>query len=147
MYEHWDKADRNRLEIKARIMLPSSLSAAQRACWATIFALLISIRLLTPHGFMPVWNAVRIEVRICDDAGAALGAATHDKHGKKGEAKHRPPCPFAAASAETFLSLPAPAAPLPPTLGPVAVPDLRLSTITFRRKIERPPSRAPPGLA
>ena len=110
-----------------------------------MFALLLSMRLLTPHGFMPAWDSGRFQISICDDAGVQIGKASHHHgHHKKDSPKHRQPCPFAAASAQSFVdSAPAPiVAPLEPASLSHAVPPAL--TLPPARKIERPPSRAPP---
>jgi hypothetical protein len=115
-----------------------------KALWSALFALLLSMRLLTPHGFMPAWDSGRFQIRICDDAGARIGQASHRGHHKKDGPKHRQPCPFAAASAQSFVDS------APVAIATPAEP-VRLSHETPRpfalppaRKIERPPSRAPP---
>lgn len=107
--------------------------------------MLLSMRLLTPHGFMPAWDSGRLQISICDDAGARIGQASHHDHHKKDSPKHRQPCPFAAASAQSFVdSVPvAIVAPLEPVrLSHAPPPSL---TLPPARKIERPPSRAPPS--
>ncbi|HET6943141.1 MAG TPA: DUF2946 family protein [Sphingomicrobium sp.] len=126
----------------------TALTSTRRACWALAFAVLVAMRLLTPTGFMPAWGDSQVRIILCDDSGTKIGAATHHGHqGKSDGSKHRQSCPYAAASATPFLTL--------PTIGVTpplaAASDLLASTQAARleveRKIERPPSRAPPVLA
>lgn len=125
----------------------TGLTATQRTFWMAAFALLIGMRLLTPAGFMPSWSVGQIQISLCDEAGAQVAAlAHHGDHNKTGKSKHAQPCPFAAAAATPFLTLPAIALALP--LAPSA--NLERSAYVVRlsrqRKVERPPSRAPPLL-
>jgi hypothetical protein len=117
-----------------------------RAAWSALFALLLSMRLMTPHGFMPAWEAGRFQIGICDDAGAQIGKASRHDHHKKDGPKHRQPCPFAAASAQSFVDA-APAAIIePPEAIGLSHSTPRPVALLPIRKIERPPSRAPPDL-
>ncbi len=134
---------------KARaVVRRAALTSTLRACWALAFALLVAMRLLTPAGFMPAWSDSKVRIILCDDSGTQIDAATHHAHqGKSDGSKHRQSCPYAAASATPFLAPPAIA--VAPQLEITS--DLAASTkparLQFERKIERPPSRAPPVLA
>ena len=128
-------------------MLRSSMSSAQRACWAAVFALLISMRLLIPQGFMPVVDAGHVTVTLCDDAVGQIEAATHHGHSKKDKAKHRPSCPYAAASAQTFLDPPTTAVPVPLAFASTEIHSRSLTHDAVQQQVQRPPSRAPPVLA
>jgi Protein of unknown function (DUF2946) len=112
------------------------------------FALLLALRLLTPTGFMPAWGESQFAITLCDDAGAPVGVSPrHQHHGDAGKAKHRQSCPYAAASAPPFLTplVAAIAHPLVPT--PLAAPRAIVAALPLQKKIEHPPSRAPPVLA
>jgi len=112
-----------------------------------LFALLMSMRMLTPNGFMPAWESGQFQVSPCDDAGARIGKAAHHGEHKKDAPKHRQPCPFAAASAQSFVTS-TPAAivePFAPVILSHALP--RPVAHSPIRKAERPPSRAPPALS
>ena len=128
-------------------MLRSSLSSAQRACWAVVFALLILMRLLTPQGFMPVVEAGHVTVTLCEDAGGEIGATAHHGHAKKDKARHRQSCPYAAAAAQTLVDPPTTTIPLPLAFGSAENHSGLLAHVAVQQKIQRPPSRAPPVLA
>lgn len=106
------------------------------------------MRLLTPAGFMPSFGEGQVRIVLCDDAGTRIAAPVHQgHHGKSDSPKHRQSCPYAAAAANPFLTSPDIALAHP--LGPSS--DLSESVLPVQtpvqRKIERPPSRAPPVLA
>ena len=126
-------------------MIRAAASLIPRAIWSAVFALLISMRLLMPQGFMPAWDEGRFQISICDDAGVKIGKSAHDGHHKKDGPGHRQPCPYAAAS-QSFLS--APAGPIiePPAPVPLAYANSWLTALPPHHKVERPPSRGPPGL-
>nr|WP_277622479.1 DUF2946 family protein [Sphingomonas telluris] len=131
---------------KARLVLRrSDLNQRHRACWGVAFALLLALRLLTPTGFMPAWGGDRFAIKLCDDAGAPVAVSSHHQHhGDADKAKHRQSCPYAAASAAPFFTLP-PAAiahPLAPT--PLPAPRAIAAAFSLQKRVERPPSRAPP---
>ena len=118
-----------------------------RSALVALFALLLSVRLLTPHGFMPAWESGRFQISLCDDAGARIGQTGHHGQHKKESPGHRQPCPFAAASAQSFVALDPIASPGAPEA--IGLPHFaaRPDAILLARKIERPPSRAPPASA
>lgn len=111
------------------------------------FALLVAMRLLTPAGFMPDWGGSQFRVSLCGDFGSQIAAPGHRGHDKTEKTNHRQPCPYAAASALPFLDAPEPVIPLPADLRSLSPSGTHLVYIIPRRKIERPPSRAPPVLA
>ncbi len=116
-----------------------------RALWMALFALLLSMRVMTPHGFMPTWDTDRFQISLCDDAGARIGKAAHHGDHKKDAPGHHQPCPFAAASAQSFVTAATAAIvePFAPVIVAHALPrPVALSPI---RTAERPPSRAPPA--
>lgn len=119
-------------------------SSANRTCWAVALGLLLAMRLLTPVGFMPAWSGGQLQIVVCDDSGTQVGAASHHEHGKKDEKKLRHSCPYAAASAESFLWSPTPSVDRPQDVAAIAPISAALADLPAKRKIERPPSRAPP---
>ena len=119
-------------------------SLANRSCLAVAFGLLLAMRLLTPTGFMPTWSGNQLQIVICDDGGRQVGAASHHEHGKKDEPKLRHSCPYAAASAESFLWPPTPGVDHPRKIASIGPTGAVLADLPAKRKIERPPSRAPP---
>ena len=122
----------------------ADLSLASRTFWAIALGLLLVMRLLTPTGFMPTWSGHELRIVICNDAGAQVGAASDHEHGKKDEPKLRHSCPYAAASAESFLWSPTPDADQLRVAAAMAHNGAAPADWPPKRKIERPPSRAPP---
>jgi hypothetical protein len=68
---------------------------------ALALALLLSLRLLAPAGFMPAFDHGRVTIVACPDAGPAAApiAGHHHGHPKK---LHQP-CPYASASSPGAL--------------------------------------------
>jgi len=134
---------------KARaVVRRAALTPIRRACWAVAFALLVAMRLLTPAGFMPAWDNSQVRIILCDDSGTQIGAATHHAHqGKSDGSKHHQSCPYAAASATPFLTLPAIAVAPPLEIASDLSASTQPARFQVERKVERPPSRAPPVLA
>jgi hypothetical protein len=133
---------------KARaVVRRAALTSTLRACWALAFALLVAMRLLTPAGFMPAWSDSKVRIILCDDSGTQIDAATHHAHqGKSDGSKHHQSCPYAAASAIPFLS-PAIAVAPPLEIASDLSASIQPARFQVERRIERPPSRAPPVLA
>lgn len=120
---------------------------SRQTCWAVAFALLLGMRLLTPNGFMPDWSGIRFQIAMCEDGGPRIDAVSHhSQHDKSDKSRHQP-CPYAASAAESFLSPPALAVLPRPTLASVALVGASETALPLERKIQRPPSRAPPVLA
>ena len=134
---------------KARaVVRRAALTSTRRACWAVAFALLVAMRLLTPAGFMPAWGDSQVRIILCDDSGTQIDAATHHAHqGKSEGSKHHQSCPYAAASATPFLTLPAIAVAPPLEIASDLSASTQPARLQVGRKVERPPSRAPPVLA
>ena len=116
--------------------------ALTRSICAALLALLLSVRLLAPAGFMPSFDHGAVTIVACPDAdpGAAPMAAHHDGHSKK---LHQP-CPYASASGFGSLS-----PDLPMLLGVLVLAGALLLGRTFQflerhRTHERPPLRGPP---
>ena len=107
-----------------------------------LFALLLSVQLLAPAGFMPAFSDSAISIVACPDAGDAkapmqMGGAGHHK------ASHQM-CPYAAVSSlgglgpdwTPFLWVPA--------FGLSFLPNRSLVQAMPQAVRERPPARGPP---
>lgn len=116
-----------------------------KALRTALLALLLSLRLMTPQGFMPTWDAGQFRISPCDDAGLQIGRTDHHGSHGKDAPKHRQPCPFAAISGQSFITS-APAAIFEP-LEPAAsvLTPLRPVALSFVGRVLRPPTRAPPA--
>ena len=68
-----------------------------RFAWATIFALLLAVRLLAPAGFMPAFDHGSVTIIACPDADPAVPAMHHHHHPLGHSVLHHP-CPYASAS-------------------------------------------------
>jgi hypothetical protein len=123
------------------------MRSALTRCWAVALALLLAMRLLTPQGFMPAWHGNQPRLILCDELGAQVGANTHHGHGEKDAPKHRQTCPYAAASAQSFLDPPATTIALPFAASSTVTPVHAFTGEPLKQPIRRPPSRAPPALA
>jgi hypothetical protein len=124
-----------------------SAATPERAIWAALLALALALRLLTPAGFMPVFNHGAVSIVPCPDwdSGAAATPAHH--HHQGGSKPLHQPCPFAAASGVAAL-----AASFGPLLDVMVLAAALLLGRTFvflqrHSARERPPTRAPPFLA
>ena len=116
-----------------------------RFAWATLFALLLGLRLLGSTGYMPAFDGGRLTIIVCPDADANAPLALGTTHHHHGHAKHaHDPCPYAAAGA-----LGAVGADWPPLAAIALFAAILLLGRTFvfierQARRERPPSRAPP---
>ena len=125
------------------VLRMANASIPARALLATLLALVLALRLLTPAGFMPAFDGGAVTIVACPDAddGAPVSLLHHHHGGSK--VPHQP-CPYAAASGLGGLA--ADFAPLLAVL--ILVPALLLGRTFFfleRSRIRlRPPSRAPP---
>jgi hypothetical protein len=97
---------------------------------------------------MPALGGSQLRIILCDDSGTQVGVATHHAHhGKSDGSKHRQSCPYAAASATPFLTLPANAVEHPLATSSNLSANPEPARLQVERKVERPPPRAPPFLA
>jgi len=71
-------------------------SIIPRSAFATLFALLLVVMLLSPAGFMPEFDHGSVTIVACPDADASPGMAMH--HGGDHRSVHQP-CPYASISA------------------------------------------------
>lgn len=125
-----------------------------RHMWLAAALFLLSLRLLSPAGFMPEWSGDAFHLRLCDGVSAR---ATPQHHGGHGAAGHhggseshdeaQPPCPYAVAAGHGF-DVP----PLAPFAGPAEVIEAGIvapsrSAPRVERRLERPRSRGPPTIA
>ena len=80
-------------------MVPMRASSRPlRFAWATIFALLLAIRLLAPAGFMPAFDHGSVTIIACPDADSSVPAIHHHHHHPLDHAALHHPCPYASAS-------------------------------------------------
>lgn len=78
-------------------MLPvRTASASARWLCAALLALLLTLRLLSPAGFMPAFEHGTITIVSCPD-GSFEPSTTMTMH-HEGQAKHHEQCPYASAS-------------------------------------------------
>ncbi len=126
--------------------------ARHRWLAALIVAATLSIRLLVPMGFMPVFADGAVYVELCSGHGvetmAAMPGMAHDRHDHDGSGKDDPSCGFSGHA-------PASMAGADPILIALAV-ALILATVFRmpgkraappRRGFLRPPLRGPPAIA
>ena len=118
----------------------SALSVTCRWATATLFALLLAVRLLSPAGFMPTFDHGSIAIVLCPDGEPAAAAMTHHHH--HGDPKLQQRCPYAAGAAPATSS---------DFAGIVAVLLTVAALLSFqsfealiRRLHDRPPLRGPP---
>jgi len=111
------------------------------AC-ALLGAMALSLRLLSPPGFMPTWERGQLVITICPDAApAAAGHAPHHHHNKAG--KDHQPCPFASALSDSVAN--DPVAQLSTPLAFAAALVLGgVFKFESHGKQERPPPTGPP---
>jgi len=109
---------------------------------ASLLALGLAIRLLSPAGFMPAFNHGAVTIVICPDAGEGLATkAWHHHHGPN---KIHPPCPYAAGSSPALLTAAPPLLAARGIFGPASLPLRRFALLDRHRAHERPPLRGPP---
>jgi hypothetical protein len=122
--------------------------------WIAVLACILVIRLLTPVGFMPAWEA-GFSVVPCDGAGplqlAAAEAADHHGHHAPedqggGKAPHQP-CPYAAAAVHFLAGSEPTTAVAAMTVAIALLLGRTFQFIERHRRQERPPLRGPPALA
>jgi hypothetical protein len=117
-------------------------SAARRGVGATLLALLLALRLLSPAGFMPAFDRGAVTIVICPDAEpAAAGMAGHHHH--KSKQPHQP-CPYAAASALGWLANDLPLLAGVLVVGLALLVGRPFAFLERHRTRERPPLRGPP---
>lgn len=131
-----------RIRYWASVLSMRTASGLRRVVFGVLFALLLSLRLLSPPGFMPSFENGAVTIVACPAAfEAAPAPAMHHHHGK---AKHQQPCPYASASAFGALFV-GPTALLGLVVVVIAQPLERafeFNPCPFPN--ERPPSRGPP---
>lgn len=112
-----------------------------RSICAAVLALLLSIRLLTPAGFMPAFDRTGITIVACPGADGGIGSMPMHKH--RGKAMHEP-CPYASAS--TLGALGPDWTPLLPTIlfAIVLILGRGLLFVARHNDRERPPAIGPP---
>jgi hypothetical protein len=117
--------------------------APGRFLFGVLLALMLSVRLLTPAGFMPAFDGGAVSIVACPDAAAAPAMPPH--HHQSGDSRNlHQPCPYASAvSLGTLHSAPTAIALV--TFFTVAL--LLGRTFLFLQHAavrERPPLRGPP---
>lgn len=122
----------------------STKSAVSRALWSALLALVLGLRLVTPTGFMPVFDRGQLSVIPCDGTlHGVAGSMTHGAH-HGGKDAHQS-CPYAAGAAPALLPVDGfagldlvPIAPV--TIGAFA------ALLIERGGHDRPPATGPPFL-
>ena len=116
-----------------------------RLIWGALFAMLLGLRLLSPAGFMPSFAQGELTIIVCPDAAFDAAPAMPLHHHHHHSARHREPCPYAAASSlgalgVDFFQL------LPSVLVLAAAILLGRSFLFLERHANRlrPPLRGPP---
>ena len=121
--------------------MTSIRSTYAHAIVGVLLAISLAFRMLSPAGFMPVFEKGAVTIVACPDYEPGVAASHHD-HGKS--KKSRAPCPYATgASVATFASLAAiGAAIILVAAAPVIGRAFRLSRTHGNG--DRPPSTGPP---
>ena len=115
-----------------------------RGMWACLLAAILVLRLLTPAGFMPVFEGGRLTIVACPDASPAAPSPAHH-HGDAGKTPHS--CAYATASGLGSLTPDPVTLPEPLLLG-AAMVLLSAWLFAARSRVpERPPSTGPPFAA
>lgn len=125
-----------------------SFLARGRGGLLALAGLLMAVRLLSPVGFMPSWDADRFAITLCGDlvapAGNAHGAGQHDDQQQDQTVPQ--PCPYAAAASLGLLGPEASFALETPNFAAPALNGVGLWSIRRHRAAELSRSRAPPLL-
>jgi hypothetical protein len=110
----------------------------------SLIALTLAIRLITPAGFMPVFEHGAVAIVACPDFGPAPNAPGTHQHGG---AKHGSSCPYAAAA--PFGAFGGAAGLALETIVFALVPEPHRSSSFLIRdgSHDRPPLRGPPPQA
>ena len=126
--------------------MPTSRTAAtpRLAIWATLLALVLALRLLTPAGFMPAFDHGAVTIVACPDWDGEVPPPMAHHHHQGGKKALHLACPYAAASGLGGLT--SDVAPL------IDVAILAIALLLGRAFLlvecngarERPPTRAPP---
>jgi hypothetical protein len=113
-----------------------------RISLALLLGLLLSVRLLSPIGFMPVFARGSVAIVPCADGEPAPAGAHHDgpNHGTHGH-EH---CPYAADASPATTPDPPLFAAVPNTHAAPILSSAPSSFRGLRRLHERPPLRGPP---
>jgi hypothetical protein len=120
-----------------------SAATTERLLWTTLLAFALALRLLTPAGFMPVFERGAVTIVACPDwDNGTPSAPTHHHHG--GSKTLHQACPYAAASGLGWLT-----AAFGSLLSLLILAAALLLGRTFlflerHSAGERPPTRAPP---
>jgi hypothetical protein len=115
-------------------------SASFRTICGALLALLLSVRLLSPAGFMPAFEHGSVTIVPCPDQNPAPAPMVHHHHGPK---QLHQPCPYAAGNAPAALPEIAYLAALL-LVGGVLLPAATFRDAALHRIRQRPPSRGPP---
>jgi hypothetical protein len=109
---------------------------------ATLLALLLAVRLLTPAGFMPAFERGSVTIVVCPDAEPSAAPMTaHHHHGPK---KLHQSCPYASASALGGLAGDQPLLPALLAIGLALLLGRTYAFLERQRAHDRPPLRGPP---
>ena len=122
-------------------MAPSRSLSATRAICALLIALLLSIRLLTPAGFMPAFERGELTIVPCPDAGSDPAMTGH--HSGHSKRPHQP-CPYGSASGLGAVTADLPLLAALLVAGMALLLGRPFSFIEKSDRRLRPPLRGPP---
>ena len=118
-----------------------SASLATRSIAGALLALLLTLRLLSPAGFMPSFEHGAVTIVACPDAGSPSAPNTHHHGGSRAQYQH---CPYAAGAAGGMLAPLFGLVAAVVLFGPTPVLGRTLRFVEHYRAHDRPPLRAPP---
>lgn len=121
------------------------------AVMAIMAALVLSLRLVVPSGWMPVVNDGAVSIMLCTGDGPVALVMERDgsvhQQDPAAPSPTRDPCPYGLALAKALGPSDTVVLPLPPTeLARIALPMLAAARLVAWRSL-RPPARGPPSLA
>jgi hypothetical protein len=123
----------------------NSASRLVRSAGATLFALMLALRLVGATGYMPGFDRGSLTIIVCPDADPEAPLAVATAHLHHGKTKHsHGTCPYAAASAIGAIgpeSIPLLAMLF---LGAALLAGRPLRFLERHRSHDRPPPRGPP---
>jgi len=79
------------------VIQPRAASAATRAAFAAVLAILMALRLVNPAGFMPAFDHGAVTIVACPDFQPSAARMMHEHH--RGSKKVQQHCPYAAGAA------------------------------------------------
>jgi hypothetical protein len=128
-------------------------SARGRIGWGAVLALLLALRLLSPAGFMPSWDAGHLAIVACDGLVVPTApqiATDHpgSGHGHKDDHKSQQhPCPYAFAASQSLLGTDGPLLLVVALFTAFLLLGRTFVFLERQRRRDRPPLRGPPAIA